>query len=137
MNIQISLLTTVNDCDSVLELLNAEKIQLERRVRNLGEMLENRNRITSDVKEQMESVKGVMEAYEAALAAVSDSKEQGRFELKIKQAAARLQSLENREANYNPVTLIEDQVDYSQLEVQIPILDDAIAQITAHKATLA
>lgn len=136
MEINTSLLGTVAECDSALDILNAEKTQLERRLRNLGEALESRSATTIQVAQGITSVQAIIAGYTAALQVMTDEKAKRELELKVEREETKLKSLENRQANYNAVSVIEDQVDFNQLEAQIPVLDDAIAEVEAHKAGL-
>lgn len=136
MEINSSLLSTVAECDSALDILNAEKTRLERRLRNLGEALESRSATTVEVGEGITSVQAVIAGYEAALQVMTDDKARRDMELKVVREEARLKALQNRQASYNVVSILEDQVDHSQLEAQIPVLDDAITAVELQKASL-
>lgn len=133
MEINVSLLTTPAECDQALDILNAEKVQLERRLRNLGEALEGRTETTIEVAEGIAGSEAIINGYNAALAVITDEKTKRDLELKVEREETKLKSLQNRQANYSGVSIIEDQVDHTQLEVQIPVLDDAIAKVQAHK----
>lgn len=136
MEINTMLLSTVQECDSALEILNEEKTQLERRLRNLGETLESRSATTVEVGEGITSVQAVIAGYEAALLVMTDDKARRDMELRVAREETKLLALQNRQASYNVVSVLEDQVDHSQLEAQIPVLDDAIVQVEAQKAGL-
>lgn len=136
MEINTSLLGTVAECDLALDKLNAEKTQLERRLRNLGEALESRSASTIEVANSITSVQAVISGYEAALQVMTDDKAKRDLELKVEREETKLKSLQNRQANYNAISVIEDQVDYKQLEAQIPVMDEAIAAVEAQKASL-
>ena len=136
MEINVTLLTTVEECDSALDILNAEKVQLERRLRNLGEALESRSATTIEVAEGITNVEAVIAGYQAALDVITDEKAKRDLELKVEREETKLKSLQNRQASYNAVSILEDQVDYNQLEVQIPVLDSSIGNVETHKASL-
>lgn len=136
MTVNVTLLQTAEDCDNALDIINAEKIQLERRMRNLGERLEGQSSSTTDLSEGIAAVTSIISGYSAAVEVITDEKEKRNLELKIQREEAKLKALENRQANYSPVAVVEDEVDYEQLAVQIPVLTEAITQIETHKATL-
>ncbi|GEM_PF-2651812 len=136
MDINTSLLSTVVECDSALNNLNEEKTQVERRLRNLGESLESRSATTVEVTEGIASVQAVIAGYEAALQVMTDEKAKRDLELKVEREETKLKALQNRQASYNAVSVLQNQVDYSQLEVQIPVLEEAIAAVEARKAGL-
>ncbi|MCE7990964.1 MAG: hypothetical protein HEP71_03255 [Roseivirga sp.] len=135
MEINTSLLSTVAECDSALDILNAEKTRLQRRLRNLGEALESRSATTVEVGEGITSVQAVIAGYEAALQVMTDDKARRDMELKIAREEAKLIALQNRQASYNVVSVLEDQVDHSQLEAQVPVLDDAIGKVELQKTS--
>ncbi len=136
MDINTSLLSTVVECDSALNNLNEEKRQVERRLRNLGESLESRSATTVEVTEGIASVQAVIAGYEAALQVMTDEKAKRDLELKVEREETKLKALQNRQANYNAVSVLQSEVDYNQLEAQIPALDDAITKVTTHKTSL-
>ncbi len=136
MDINTSLLSTVVECDSALNNLNEEKTQVERRLRNLGESLESRSATTVEVTEGIASVQAVIAGYEAALQVMTDEKAKRDLELKVEREETKLKALQNRQASYNAVSVLQNQVDYSQLEVQIPVLEEAITAVEARKADL-
>ncbi len=136
MAVNFSLLETAQECDTAIEILNAEKTQLERRVRNLGETLVDRQGRTVEVSEGIKASEAIITGFQAALTSIPEGKAKRDLELKIEREETKLKSLQNRQANYNAVSVIEDQVDEEQINVQIPVLDAAIAGVEAHKATL-
>ncbi len=136
MAIDVTILTTTQECDLALDILNAEKTLLERRRRNLDEALAGRAQTTTEIAAGITSTQAVMAGYQAAVAVMTDEREIRNFELKIEREETKLKSLQNRQANYNAVAMLEDNVDLEQYDVQIPVLDTTIAEVTAHRATL-
>ncbi len=136
MEISTMLLTTVAECDGALDVLNAEKTQVQRRLRNQGEALESRSVTTQEVALGIIGVQAVIAGYEAALQVMTDDKAKRELELKVEREETRLKALQNRQANYSTVSVIEGEVDYNQLEARVTALDDAIGTLTAYKATL-
>ncbi|CAL2095922.1 conserved protein of unknown function [Tenacibaculum sp. 190524A02b] len=136
MELDVSLLTTVAECETAIEITQAEKTLLERRLRNLGESLEGKSSKTVEVKEGIVSVQAIITGYQAALEVISDAKEKRNLELKIEREETKLKSLQNRDANYSAVDVIESQLNHQQLDSQIPVLEAAISQLEARKAVL-
>ncbi|WP_109829321.1 hypothetical protein [Reichenbachiella versicolor] len=136
MAIDLNLLQTVEECDNALDIITAEKTQIERRLRNLGESLESRSARTIEVTEGISDVKAIIAGYTAAMEVITEGKAKRELALKVQREEAKLQALENRQANYSSVSLIEDLVDQEQLAVQIPVLADTIVLIEQHKAEL-
>ena len=136
MNVNTEMLTTAEECDAAKESVMAEKTHLERRMRNLGENLEGKSIKSVEITEGIEASKAIISGFQAALEVITDPKVRRDFELKIEREETRLKSLENRQANYNVVSVIEDQIDHQQLEAQLPVLDAAIASIDTRRAEL-
>ena len=136
MEISTMLLTTVAECDGALDVLNVEKTQVQRRLRNQGEALESRSVTTQEVSQGIIGVQAVIAGYEAALQVMTDEKAKRELELKVEREETKLKALQNRQANYSTVSVIEGEVDYNQLEARLTALDDAINTVDTHKATL-
>ncbi|WP_407265086.1 hypothetical protein R5N98_03560 [Tenacibaculum maritimum] len=136
MELNFTLLETKAACDAAIETTQSEKTLLERRLRNLGESLTDKELRTQRVQEGIISVKAIITGFESALGVITDEKEKRSLELKIEREETKLKALENRNANYSAVNVIEDQIDHQQLEAQVAILNAALNEIAAHKETL-
>ncbi|CAA0146707.1 hypothetical protein [Tenacibaculum maritimum] len=136
MELNFTLLETKAACDAAIETTQSEKTLLERRLRNLGESLTDKELRTQRVQEGIISVKAIITGFESALGVITDEKEKRSLELKIEREETKLKALENRNANYSAVNVIEDQIDHQQLEAQVAILNTALNEIAAHKETL-
>lgn len=136
MEINANQLITVEECDSALEILNGEKTQLERRLRNLGETLESRFAASVQIARGISNVEAVIDGYQAALDVIIDEKVKRELELKVEREETRLKSLLNRQASHNGISVLEYEVDYNQLEAQLPVLDHAIGKVETRKASL-
>lgn len=136
MELNLNLLATIAECDTAIEITQAEKTLLERRLRNLGEALEDSSQRTSLVKEGIISAQAIISGFQSALEVITDEKEKRDLELKVERERYKLKALENRDANYSAVNVLEDQINHQQFEAQITVLTQAIADIETHKATL-
>ncbi len=136
MNLDLSLLATIAECDSALQITEAEKVLLERRLRNLGESLTDKAKRTINVQEGIVSVQAIIAGFQSALTVITDEKEKRNLELKIEREETKLKALQNKDANYSSVNVLEDQINHQQLEAQITVLNTAITSINTQKATL-
>lgn len=136
MSIDVTVLTTVEQCDHALEDLNADKTLLERRRRNLDERLTDRLAASTDISQDIAATQAVMAGYQAALAVITDEREIRNFELKVEREETRLKSLQNRQANYDSVAIFDDQIKLARYDAEIGVIDTNIAAVTAHRATL-
>ena len=136
MEFQVNVLKTAEECQTAIKIILAEKTQLERRKRNLGENIEGKANKSIEVSEGIDASKAIINGFQAAIDVITDDRVRRDFELKIEREEAKLKSLENRQANYNIINLIEDQIDHQQIEAQIPILETAITKIEARKAEI-
>ncbi|CAL2080062.1 hypothetical protein LNI90_08775 [Tenacibaculum dicentrarchi] len=136
MELNLTLLKTKKESDKAIEITQTEKTTLDRRLRNLGESLDDKTERTTTVLEGIVSVKAIIAGFEAALAVITDEREKRNLELKIEREETKLKSLENKNANYSAVNVLEDQINHQQLEAQVAILANAISEIETYKETL-
>ncbi|WP_028890486.1 hypothetical protein [Tenacibaculum ovolyticum] len=136
MELNLGLLTTKKECDAAIKITQIEKTTLERRLRNLGESLDDKTVRTTSVKEGIISIKAIIGGFQAALAVIGEGKQKRDLELKIEREETKLKALENRDANYNTINVLEDQIDHQQFEAQIVVLTTALTNIETHKTTL-
>lgn len=136
MELNLGLFTTKKECDAAIKITQIEKTTLERRLRNLGESLDDKTVRTTTVKEGIISIKAIIGGFQAALAVIGEGKQKRDLELKIEREETKLKALENRDANYSTINVLEDQIDHQQFEAQIVVLTTALTNIETHKTTL-
>ena len=136
MDLKLDLLSTRELCDAQIEIFTSEKVKLERRKRNLGEALEGRSSTALSTAEGIASSQAIISSFETASASINDEDRQRQLALDIKEEQVKLQRLQNRQANYGPTDVNEDIMDYDRLAAEIPVIEEKIAMVEAHKTTL-
>ncbi len=136
MTYSLNLLTTWAQCDAVLayansklELLNYHDTQTGHRTGNLT---------TSATKDSSELTG--LNAYIAAMTPVVPTLPAGKDRDKqtndLRLKTDRRDTLMARQNQVGPEALVESELDSALVDVQLPVGDDLIARVTAHRATL-
>lgn len=136
MALHLSLLKTPEECTEVIESLNEEKTQLERRLRNKGEELEGKAERISSTTAAIAASEATIVGYQNAISAMTDAKDIRDFELKIEREEVKLKSSLNRQAGYPIAKYVQDQVGELELQAQVQVFVSSIAEVEAHKAAL-
>lgn len=137
MNYSITSLTTVADCDALLNLVNAERQALNIKQVILNADLQSYSTTSVNVESEIIVLTAEIAALDTYLNVLPEgSKAKRKASTKHKVAEGRLSGLLDRQGNFGLVALINRQLDAGQLEAQITAVDDFIAQVTAHKSTL-
>jgi hypothetical protein len=137
MDYSLEKLTTVAECDALLELAVKDKESTERRRRNLGESIDTFDERTGDYGAELESTDTLIETYTAAYEALPEGKNKLTLLLQIKRLEARKVQLDKLVTGYNANSLIGKQADFNLLDSQVPAHDALIAAIQARRAALA
>ena len=136
MNYSLEKLTTVAECDALLELAVKDKESTERRRRNLSESIGTFGERTGDYSSELESVETLLETYAAAHDALPEGKNKMTIFLQIKRLEARKAQLDKIVTGYNASSLIGKQTDFNLLDSQVPALDALITAIQARRVAL-
>jgi len=136
MNYSLEKLTTVAACDNLLELANEDKKSLERRRRNLEEGIDNFDERTTDIGTEHISVQALLTSYSALYGTLPEGKDKLEINLEIKRLEARKAQLDKMVVGYSVYALLNKQVDYNMLDVQVTTVNAYIAAIQTRRTTL-
>jgi hypothetical protein len=136
MDYSLEKLTTVAECDALLELAVKDKESAERRRRNLGESIDTFGERTGDYSSELESVETLLETYAVAHEALPEGKNKMTIFLQIKRLEARKAQLDKIVTGYNVNSLIGKQADFNVLDSQVPAIDALIAAVQARRTAL-
>ena len=132
----VSNLTTVADCDVLLNMANKEKADL-----NFKKLSDER--LVNNYSNTSVEISGILQSVLAEIAAVTtvlnvlpegptkDAEEKRKVRLEYKKFL-----LETRKESYGAVALLEKQLDLERITKQIDEVDAFIVAISNHKATL-
>lgn len=137
MAFPVELLTTQAQCDDVLDDLQTELKDFTIRQTNYDYRDEKATDRAADLNQEALTLDRDIADLNRELAAMApDSKRRPRAEADLRAYTKRRGDLSARTAQ-NPVTAFRLAVDARQVAVQVPELQQAIAEVTAHRATLA
>jgi len=137
MNYSLEMITTVADCDALLQAAGEDKENLERRRRNLDESIGNFGERTHDYGTELHSVITLLDTYQAAYSALPEGKNKMTIYLEMKRLETRKAQLDKSVTSYNASSLIGKQVDFNLLNNQVPVVDAYITALQARRAALA
>src|SRR5688500_11393262 len=136
MNYSLEKIETVQACDELLAMAQEEKESLERRRRNLGELIGGFDTRTGEVSDELASVLIMIQTFTGVYNALPEGKEKVDMNIEIKRLEARKAQLEKSIISYNVYALLGRQVDYNLLDTQVPMVDAYIAAVQNRRAEL-
>lgn len=137
MALDLSLLTTKAECDEALASLTAELDSYQQRDSNLAFQDRQTDRTSTEVTGQLAGVIGEIAGLQAALATPGlPANQRKQYENKLRRANDRKDNLTERGGVRTGSLAFLAAVDNAQLDAQVAILNDAIAQATAQKGKL-
>ncbi|GAA4350414.1 hypothetical protein GCM10023185_08080 [Hymenobacter saemangeumensis] len=137
MAYSLSLLTTYAQCDAVLAAANKKLGTLSFRDTTTDRSVGNTTETATSISNELSSLNTYLTAMAPALASLPAGRERDELgdELRIK--TDRRDALLSRQRRVGPEKLVERELEQALLTPQLPLVQDLIAQITAHRATLA
>lgn len=136
MEYSISQLSTVEECEAVLTQAQKQKEDLEfsktSKDRNRTRYAEQSVRTDAD----LQAINGEISVVELIIAGLQIGEVKDEMDVKLKRLEYRKFLLEERNENYGLVALLDRELDVALVEAELTALDDFIAQVEAHKATL-
>ena len=136
MNYSLSLLTTRAQCDAVLAYANAKlgllgyhDAQTGRRTTNLT------TSATSDAAE-LTSLNAFITAMTPVIPTLPTGKGRDKQVKELRVSTDRRDTLLARQNETGPEVLVEAEAEAGLVDIQVPLIQDLITQVTAHRATL-
>lgn len=132
----ISNLTTVADCDVLLNMANKEKADLNFKKLSDERLVNNYSNTSVEISVILQGILAEISAVTTVLNVLpegptKDAEEKRKVRLEYKKFL-----LETRKESYGAVALLEKQLDLERITKQIDEVDAFILAITNHKATL-
>jgi hypothetical protein len=137
MDYSLEKVSTVEQCDTLLELAQDDKESLERRRRNLDEAIDNFDERTTDIGTESTAVAALLQSFTTLYGSLPEGKDKVETNLEIKRLEARKAQLDKMVIGYNVYALLGKQVDYNLLDAQVTIVDTYIAAVQGKRAVLA
>ena len=132
----VSNLTTIADCDVLLNMANKEKADLNFKKLSDERLVNNYSNTSVEISGILQSVLAEIVAVTTVLNVLpegptKDAEEKRKVRLEYKKFL-----LETRKESYGAVALLEKQLDLERVNKQIDEVDAFIVAISNHKATL-
>ena len=129
-------LTTIADCDVLLNMANKEKADLAFKKLSEERLVTNYSTTSVEIDAVLQGVIAEIAAVDSILAVLpngptKDSEENRKVRLEYKKFL-----LENRKESYGAVALLEKELDLERVNKQLDEVNLFIDAVTAHKATL-
>ena len=132
----VSNLTTIADCDVLLNMANKEKADLAFKKLSEERLVTNYSTTSVEIDAVLQGVIAEIAAVDSILTVLpngptKDSEEKRKVRLEYKKFL-----LENRKESYGAVALLEKELDLERVNKQLDEVNLFIDAVTAHKATL-
>jgi len=129
-------LTTVAECDKVLDLAKREKAVLDYKLTGLVIDTDENQRSNAQLTADLLSVNAQVTAFKAAFDSLPEGAEKTEMGSKLRKLNDRKENLEERAAKVGTTGLLLTEMERGMLEKQVEELGVFIAAVTARKAAL-
>lgn len=136
MNYSIAQLTTVADCDFLINEATRTRADLDNKKYTMTRKRQNTGETSTTIEGEIASLSAQITAYDAFVPTLPEGKAKQDIEVQIVNLKHRLFLLNNRRANYGLLSAIQLEYDINVIEQTIASTDAYIAAVTAAKATL-
>ncbi|MCB2409141.1 hypothetical protein [Hymenobacter lucidus] len=136
MPYSLSLLKTRAQCDALLEIANEKIAVLTFRGQETVFRTTNAEGATIELSNELNSLNTYITAITPALATMDASNDRDALGDELRRKTDRRDELMRRQTKSGPELLVERELEKALLEPQLPIVQDLITEVTAHRATL-
>jgi hypothetical protein len=130
------ILKTVADCDTALADARQTKGGLQIRLTNAQFALEDHQTKTAELPGLLMKAQGKLAKDQERLVIALSLDAQELAGLEVNDSENRVRDLQNMAVRYNPLTYIERSRNYAYALADVAVIDEVIAELEAHKATL-
>ena len=130
MNYTVSLLTTIADCQALINIANAEKDTLSYRKTGLERMSQSATLTSAEIEAELTSVAAEIAALQTVIASLPDGPTKEDAIRKFKKADYKKTLLEQRKGKYGVLSLLEKEYDIACIEHDIEEADAFITAVT-------
>ncbi len=136
MAYSLTLLTTRAQCDAVLAYANAKLSLLTYQTTQAGRRTENLSTSASGMASELTGLNAYITAMTPVIATLPAGKDRDKQTNDLRVKTDRRDALLARQNQQGPEALVEAELDATLVDAQLPLVQDLIAQVTAHRATL-
>jgi hypothetical protein len=131
MKYTVSLLTTVQDCQALIDLANKEKGTFEYRKIGLERQRLSATVTSQEIEASLAAVNIELQSLQSIYDSLPDGPAKQDTFNKIKRDEYKKFLLEQRKENYGVLALLEKEYDIANIDRNIAETDDFVAQVTA------
>ncbi|WP_046243443.1 hypothetical protein [Hymenobacter terrenus] len=132
----LSLLRTFAQCDAVLAFAADKLGVLTFRNTESTYRVGNTSDTAKDLSDELQGLNIYINAITPVVTTLAPGKEQDNLANELRQKTDRRDELVARQGKVGPEKLVSRELEQALLDPQIPIVQDFIAQVTAHRGTL-
>lgn len=136
MSYSVNKLTTVADCDSVLEIAAKEKADLEFRKTSLQRRQQSYSERSVALEADLAAVTAELGSVTTILGNLPAGDTKDDMEKRKRKLEYRKFTLEDRSKDFGAIALLEKEMEVAQVQKQIDEIDAFVSAVTTHKATL-
>ena len=131
-----NLLVSVSQCDTYINELNGDLIDLNFRRSNLQLSIDSNTSAATTIPGQLELVETMLATRQGELATATDVAEQNRLNIELNSLENRRYRLQNRLSDLASTGVIDKQYSIARIDAEITALTEFKTSVEAHKATL-
>jgi hypothetical protein len=136
MSYSLQRITTIQDCDLLLDSGNTEKSELEFRILSLQRQKVSYSTNSFEVSTELQLVQNQLAGVNSVLTVLPDGNDKDAATIKKVKYELQLLVLNQRQKSYGNLALIDKELDLARAESQMASIDDYLTQVTARKAEL-
>ncbi|MCP9749483.1 hypothetical protein [Ferruginibacter sp. HRS2-29] len=136
MNYSVQLLTTVENCDLVIEAATMERSELEFKKYSLEKKRNTSTNNTAAIEAEIPAVLAEISAYETVLLTLPEGEAKEGMEAKLVKAKYKLFLLQQKRASYGVIAVLGVELEIGSVEASIAEIVVYIAAVNARKAGL-
>lgn len=137
MNYSVNKITSMADCDSLIEVANKEKDDLQYRKTTVTHQNANFASTAAEVEADLNSTNAQLTALNTVIAGLPNGTIKDANVTKQKRLELKAFLLNQKKENYGVIALLQNEMEQAAIDAQIAEVDAFVATVQAHKATLA
>lgn len=136
MAYSLTLLTTRAQCDAVLTYAQAKLSLLTYHTTQTSRRAENLSTSASGMASELTGLNAYITALTPVITTLPAGKDRDRQANDLRVKTDRRDALVARQSQVGPEALVEAELDSILVDAQVPLVEDLVTQVTAHRATL-
>lgn len=137
MNYSLNLVTTIADCDALLNMANDEKNTLEYRQTTLNYQLNNQAESSVEFASDLLAATTELQSVEASIAQMTEGDARNAQIRRKMTLELKIFNMNLRAENYGITSVLSRQMEINQVAQQLEVTDAFIADVEARKLQLA